>query len=224
MSEAEIQSWHSSDFAGDWASEDVIHDMLELPRRMSVGLVQDAALDVDHVVDLGSGPGSYLETFLRAFPEAKGTWVDSSAAMLELARTQLADYGDRITYVQHDVEELSSAEIEPAQVVTSARALHHFSPESLARVYRYAFDLVTPGGFFFNLDHVGAPGDWEQVYRRVRGQFFGERKKKLAPHRHDYSLALASQHAQWAVDAGFADADIPWRTFYTALIAGRRPA
>jgi SAM-dependent methyltransferase len=144
--------------------------------------------------------------------------------MLDLARVQLAPLGDRVAFVVHDVEDLANASIEPAQVVSSSRALHHFSPESLARVYRTIHGLVTPGGFVFNLDHVGAPGDWEQVMRRVRGRFVGERTHELKPHRHAYPLARADQHAAWAVDAGFADADVPWRTFYTALIAGRRPA
>lgn len=223
MGETDIQSWHSPEFAGQWSAEDVIAEMLELPRRMSVAIVEDAGLDVAHVIDLGAGQGPYLERFLQAFPAASGTWVDSSEAMLELARGQLAPYGDRVSFVVHDVEDLASAQIEPAQVVVSSRALHHFSPESLARVYRAVFELVTPGGFVFNLDHVGAPGDWEQVLRRVRGRFFGERTRRLKPHRQDYPLARADQHAGWAHDAGFTDADVPWRTFYTALIAGRRP-
>jgi trans-aconitate methyltransferase len=224
VSETDIQSWHSPEFAGQWSAEDVIAEMLELPRRMSVAIVEDAALDVAHVIDLGAGQGPYLERFLQAFPAASGTWVDSSEAMLELAREQLAPYGDRVSFVVHDVEDLAGAQIEPAQVVVSSRALHHFAPESLARVYRAVFDLVTSGGFVFNLDHVGAPGDWEQVLRRVRGRFVGERTRALKPHRQNYPLARADQHAGWAVEAGFADADVPWRTFYTALIAGRRPA
>jgi SAM-dependent methyltransferase len=224
MSETELESWHSHEYAGQWSAEDVIAQLLELPRRMSVAIVEDAGIDVEHVVDLGSGTGTYLELFLEAFPGARGTWVDSSEAMRDLARVQLAPLGDRVSFVVHDVEELASAAIEPAQVVSSSRALHHFSPESLARVYRAIHDLVTPGGFVFNLDHVGAPGDWEQVMRRIRGTFVGERTRELKPHRHDYALARADQHAGWAVDAGFADADVPWRTFYTALIAGRRPA
>jgi len=223
MGETELETWHSPEYAGQWSAEDVIAKLLELPRRISVAIVEDAGIEVDHVVDLGAGTGTYLELFLSAFPKARGTWVDSSEAMLELAREQLAPLGDRISYVIHDVEDLATAAIEPAQVVTSSRALHHFLPESLARVYRAIYDLVTPGGFVFNLDHVGAPGDWEQVMRRVRGQFVGERTRELKPHRQDYPLARADQHASWAVDAGFADTDVPWRTFYTALVAGRRP-
>jgi ubiquinone/menaquinone biosynthesis C-methylase UbiE len=219
----QLESWHSREYVAQWAGEDVVADLLELPRRISAALVADAGIPVTHVVDLGAGPGAYLELFLRAFPEARGTWVDVSEAMEELGREQLAPLGDRVTYVVGDVERLAGLPIEPAEAVISSRALHHFSPESLERVYRAAFDIVTPGGFVVNLDHVGAPGDWEQVYRRVRPQFTGDRKRGLKPHRHDYPLSPADRHAEWIEAAGFGPADVPWRTFYTALVVARKP-
>jgi ubiquinone/menaquinone biosynthesis C-methylase UbiE len=219
-----IESWHSASYAASWAGEDVIANMLELPRRISAALVADAGIAVEHAIDLGSGPGVYLELFLDAFPGARGTWVDSSEAMLELARKELDRFGDRVAYVIHDVEHLETAELAPAQVVTSSRTLHHFSPESLAHVYRTVFDVVVPGGFAVNLDHVGAPGDWEDVYRRVRAQFTGDRKQKLAAHRHDYPLAPTEVHLGSLRDAGFESPDAPWRTFYTALMVARKPA
>jgi SAM-dependent methyltransferase len=220
----QLESWHSAVYAAQWAREDVVANMLELPRRISLALVADSGLEVEHVVDLGSGPGTYLELFLEAFPTARGTWVDSSEAMLELGRQNLDErFGERIRYVVHDVERLEQAELAPAQVVLSSRALHHFSHESLAHVYRAIHDLVAPGGFAVNLDHVGAPGEWEQAYRRIRGQFTGRRKQKIGAHRHDYPLAPAEAHAGWLADAGFEAPDTPWRMLYTALIVARKP-
>lgn len=221
---AEMGSWTSAEYVGQWLGEDVIAELLNLPRAISVALVEDADIEVAHVVDLGSGHGPYLELFLDAFPQARGTWVDVSAPMEAEARERLARFGDRVTYVLTDVQELAAAGIEPASVVVSSRALHHLSAEALAEVYRVVGEIVEPGGFVFNLDHVGAPGDLEQAYRRVRGRFTGERKKELKPHRHDYPLARADEHAAWMEAGGFEHADIPWRTLYTALIAARRRA
>lgn len=220
----EMGSWESAEYVGQWLGEDVIADMLVLPRRISLALVEDAGIEVSHVVDLGSGHGPYLAEWLEAFPNARGTWVDVSAPMQDEAREQLARLGDRITYVLTDVEELASAGIAPASVVCSSRALHHLSPEALAEVYRVVGEIVEPGGFVFNLDHVGAAGELEQAYRRIRGRFTGERKKELKPHRHDYPLARADQHAAWMEAGGFENTDIPWRMLYTALIAARRRA
>ena len=220
----ELGSWESAEYVGQWLGEDVIADMLVLPRRISLALVEDAGIAVEHVVDLGSGHGPYLAELLDAFPAARGTWVDSSPPMEDEARRQLARFGDRVTYVLTDVRELAGAGIGPASVVCSSRALHHLSPEALAELYRVVGRIVEPGGFVFNLDHVGAPGDLEQAYRRIRGRFTGERKQELKPHRHDYPLARADQHAAWMEAGGFEHADVPWRTLYTALIAARRRA
>lgn len=221
---AELGSWESAEYVGEWLGEDVIADLLVLPRRISLALVEDAGLEVTHVVDLGSGHGPYLGEFLAAFPQARGTWVDSSPPMEDEARRQLARFGDRVTYVLSDVQELASAQIERASVVCSSRALHHLSHDALAELYGVVGGLVEPGGFVFNLDHVGAPGELEQAYRRVRGRFTGERTRTIKPHRHDYPLARADEHAAWMEAGGFEHADIPWRMLYTALIAARRRA
>jgi len=221
---AELGSWESAEYVGQWLGEDVIGDMLVLPRRISLALVEDAGIEVAHVVDLGSGHGPYLAEFLDAFPEARGTWVDSSPPMEDEARRQLARFADRVTFVLTDVQELAAAGIESASVLCSSRALHHLSHDALAELYRVVGRIVEPGGFVFNLDHVGAPGDLEQAYRRIRGRFTGERTKELKPHRHDYPLARADEHAAWIEAAGFEHADVPWRMLYTALVAARRRA
>lgn len=220
----QLESWDSPGYAAEWARDDVIADLLDLPRRISVALVGDSGIEVEHVVDVGSGPGAYLIPFLRAFPNARATWIDVSEEMRGLAADELAEFDGRITYVIADAERLDEVAVEPAQVVLSSRALHHFSPESLQRVYRAAFDLVTPGGFVINLDHVGARGNWEQALRSIRGQFTDERKKAIKPHRHDYPLAPAEDHGAWMEEAGFGPFDTPWRLFYTALIVARKPA
>jgi hypothetical protein len=144
--------------------------------------------------------------------------------MADEARPRLARFGDRIEYLLLDVQELAAEAIAPASVVLSSRALHHLSHDALASLYRRIGAAVEPGGFVFNLDHVGAPGELEQAYRRIRKLFTGERKQNLKPHRHDYPLARADEHAAWMEAGGFEHADVPWRTLYTALIAARRRA
>src|ERR1051326_8785233 len=106
----QLESWHSPDFAAQWTGEDVLAGVLELPRRISVAIAQDAGLSVSHVVDLGAGHAPYLELYLRSFPEARGTWVDSSEAMEDLARKRLGRLGDRVTFVVGDLERLDEVE------------------------------------------------------------------------------------------------------------------
>jgi SAM-dependent methyltransferase len=220
--EQQIESWESGAYALEWASDDVLAGLLDLPRRISAALVADSGIEVRHVVDLGSGQGTYLECLLRAFPDARGTWVDANEAMRELARERLAGFGERVTYALGDVKELDGLGLDRADVIVSSRVLHHFSAVSLQRLYAAAHGLLTPGGFLFNLDHVSAPGEWDARYRRIRDRFTGSRKRELKPHRHDYALAAPDDHLRWIAGAGFETPDVAWRTFYTVLLVARR--
>jgi SAM-dependent methyltransferase len=199
--------------------------VLELPRRISAALILDADLTVRHVVDLGAGPGAYLDYMLRTFTEARGTWVDGSAAMLELARAELEPLAERITFVVADLERLDRNALGQADVVVTSRALHHLSPASLQATYREITALLTPGGFVFNLDHVGSREDyWQAAYRRLRAELVGRRRTELRPHRQDGPLPPVDQHLEAMAAAGLDHADVPWRLLMTALMVARKPA
>src|SRR5262249_51954620 len=162
MSAGQIGSWQSADYVGRWADEDVLARVLETPRRISLELLADAGADVRHVVDLGSGEGPYLADGRRAYPGARGPWLAPSEPRLERARESLAELVDRVTFLVAPAEELGAAGIEPADLVVSSRALHHLVPDRLARAYPDVHELLSPGGWVFNLDHVGAPRDLDQ--------------------------------------------------------------
>lgn len=218
----ELGSWHSSDYVAEWVGQDVLADMLTFPRQLSAALVADADIEVARVVDLGSGPGTYLDVFLSAFPRAEGVWVDSSEPMEAEGRSRLAGFGERVDYVLGDIEDLASLGLPEADVVLTSRTVHHFGPESTARLYAGIERMLTPRGFFFNLDHYGSPEGWEQRYRRIRTQFTGTPKRTSAPHRHDVPFRPIPEHLHTLLDAGFATADVPWRTFFTALLAAQK--
>src|SRR3954469_15768274 len=96
-------SWRSADYVEAWASDDVLDEVLTAPRRLTAALVAETGSEVAHVVDLGAGTGAYLAELLDAFPAARGTWVDASERMEELARKR---FGERVHYVLGDVSEL----------------------------------------------------------------------------------------------------------------------
>jgi SAM-dependent methyltransferase len=131
------------------------------------------------------------------------------------------EFGDRIEFVVARAEELAGAGVEQADLVVSSRALHHLTPADLARVYREVCDLIAPGGFFFNLDHVGSRGGWEARYRRIRDEFTGARRRPLQPHREDEPLQPVEDHVRYLEEAGFESVDVPWRMLYTALLGAR---
>jgi SAM-dependent methyltransferase len=217
-----LPTWSEGDFVAQWVDTDVVASMLTLPRQISAAVIADAEIPVSHVIDLGSGPGAYLDTLLRAFPRARGTWVDSSDSMEEIARERLAPLDGRVKYHLAEIESLAELELEPGEIVVTSRVVHHLSPEAIQQLYREVHELLPPGGFFFNLDHFGAPADWETRYRRIRPQFTGPRTADIPRHRHDYPFSQIGEHLDWLEQAGFAAPDVPWRTFYTALLAAQR--
>src|SRR6185436_8373008 len=56
------------------------------------------------VLDAGCGTGRVTELLLARLPRGRVVALDMSAAMLEQARIRLAPFGDRVTYVQADLE------------------------------------------------------------------------------------------------------------------------
>lgn len=220
----ELASWDSPDYVQQWAEEDVLADLLMLPRQMSVALVVDDGLKVERVVDLGSGPGAFLELFLDAFPSASGIWVDGSDAMLELAQRNLERYRERVRFDVADVSEPATLELGEPDVVTTSRLVHHFDAATIKQVYAVVYAQLTPGGFFFNLDHFGAAPGWEQRLRAIRSILIPRRSEPLQPHRHNHPHRTIPEHLDWLVAAGFEPPDIVWKSFHTALIGASKPA
>ncbi|MBW3659287.1 MAG: class I SAM-dependent methyltransferase [Actinobacteria bacterium] len=218
----ERHSWSSPAYVAEWIGQDVIEDVLRLPRSISVGLVADDDVAVARVIDLGSGPGAYLEAFLTALPAAEGVWVDASAPMEEAARERLAPFGDRVSYQRADASRPAELELPPAQVITTSRMAHHFPADVIQTLYRVSHDALTPGGWFFNLDHYGSPEGWEPRYRRVRSQLIARSRDPKDRHAHDHPFHPVPEHLEWLRAAGFATPDVAWKTFFSALLVGRR--
>jgi SAM-dependent methyltransferase len=219
----ELGSWRSGEYVAEWLGNDALAELLALPMEITAAIVAQAEIAVRHVLDLGAGAGAYLTVLLGAFPDARGTWVDSSGPMEEIARERLGVFGDRITYLRGDVNRHETLGLGRAEVVVTSRMLHDIAPDSQQRFYRAAYELTEPGGFFFNLDHFGTPTGWEERYRSIRDRFISTRKRPIARHR-DHPLTNLRDHLDWLEAAGFDPPDVPWRLFFTALLAARKSA
>jgi hypothetical protein len=96
-------SWTDGALVDRLITGDSLAALLELPRRIAASLVRESGIDVRRVVDVGAGTGAFLRELLEEFAEADGVWVDASDAMLERARTSLADLGPRVTFAIGDL-------------------------------------------------------------------------------------------------------------------------
>jgi SAM-dependent methyltransferase len=210
--------WGDPTFVDRWMSGDVGMEALATPRAITAALIHDSGLLVRKVVDVGSGPGSFLRVLLEAFPSASGTWIDASEAMLERATADLADLAPRVRFEVGDIRQGDRLPLE-GDVIVSARAVHHFRPETIQAFYRAAHASLSPAGFLCNLDHFGTP--WREAYKRIKPGFVPRSGGGTGSHDHDAPPQPLGDHLAWLRDAGFVDPDVPWRLFWTALVVGR---
>jgi SAM-dependent methyltransferase len=215
-------AWTDEQYVGSWAAADGLAGLLDLPWRMAsmlVGLDRDPGL----IIDVGSGPGTFLKELLTLHPTARGMWVDASPAMEARARTNLAPFADRVSYVVADMNDLTALALDGrADVITNSRVAHHLSNAELGAFYVACHDLLNPGGWAVTLDHVRPEPRWDARLHAVLPAFAGPNAgKPTHPHVHPYPTV--ADHLSAMARAGFDDVDMPWRAFYTCLMMGRRP-
>jgi SAM-dependent methyltransferase len=216
------EPWQDSTFANSWASADVHVELLALPRAIASALVAADRPDTARVLDVASGPGDFLAVFLAEFPAATGIWTDASEAMLTLARQRLARFGDRVEFRLADMTDLAAADLpDDIDVVLTSRATHHLDRAGLHAFYRDAARLLAPGGWLFDLDHIGpVTDDWDRRLRSVRTRFQPP-VPKASRHHHTYPLCGVRDHLDGLAAAGLEDVEVVWRAFVTCLFAAR---
>lgn len=91
------------------------------------------------LIDLGGGAGAYTAAFLEAWPHATATLVDR-AEVVALARTELARFGARVTYVEGDARGLVTPRaggelvVDRHDVALLANVLHLHGPAACAEL------------------------------------------------------------------------------------------
>src|SRR5437763_6152256 len=98
--------WTDASFTRAWLQEDDLGDVLARPRSLAAAVVALELPAPRTVVDLGSGPGTFLGVFLDRFPDAQGVWSDVSEPMRDEAAANLARFGDQVTYRLGDLTDL----------------------------------------------------------------------------------------------------------------------
>jgi SAM-dependent methyltransferase len=214
--------WQDATFATGWARADGNAELLTFPRAIAAALVAQDRPRTARIVDVGSGPGDFLAVFLDEFPDAVGTWTDASEAMLGLARTNLARFGERVDFRLVDMTDLAAGRLPTGvDVVLTSRAAHHLDRDGLFAFYRAAAGQLAPGGWLVNLDHIGPVDDtWDDRLRGVRKRFVPPTPEHLR-HHHTYPLTSVRDHLDAFAAAGLTDVEVVWRSFVTCLFAAR---
>lgn len=123
------------------------------------------------VLDLGCGPGRYLEALGQAFPAAELTGVDLSPFMLELARDRLATKTG-VTLVHADAGD-TGLEAGAYDTIVATHLIGHLPRQVARAVLAEARHLLTAGGRLVIVDHSWHPRGAAGFQPRVRERLLG---------------------------------------------------
>jgi SAM-dependent methyltransferase len=151
---------HDDDF--DWSN---FAEQLELEAGVLMPLIDDVVAnhtpDVDwptvqHVLDLGCGPGVISCALARHAPRAHVAALDSSVQLLSRVREHAAaqQLATRVHTLEADMEAVLPA-IRPMDVVWAGMVLHHVADP--ANVLSNLRALLQPGGTLVMIEFAGHP-------------------------------------------------------------------
>ena len=193
------------------------------------------------VLDVGSGDGTAAATIAQRFPVERITLVDFSRPMLQRAISRFDGGSLLVDLTLADLRDPGWREELPEDVpvydvVVSRYAIHHLPHERKRKLYGEIHDRLTPGGLFFNIEHVSSVSP---VYSGIFDDLIIEGMVATSDSGEDLTQATAAFHARqdaetnilapaeeqcgWLRDSGFVDVDVVMKVFELAVIVGRRP-
>ena len=209
-----------------------------------ISILKSRAQPVENFLDLGCGDGILGATVLGEYPSSRGVLVDFSAPMLEQAREQLGEYASQLTFENLDYGKsdwLSRVKTRgPFDAIVSGYSIHHQPDARKRQIYEEIFALLTPGGWFINIEHVSSAAQlnidlFERHYvsaryaieqreggTRTYDQLAEEYKNR--PDKAANILAATELQCDWLRQIGYEEVDCYFRIYELAVFAGRRPA
>jgi tRNA (cmo5U34)-methyltransferase len=112
------------------------------------------------ILDLGCGSGVVAQMMLDKSAGAQIFGVDSSPAMLGIAKDRLARYGERVKLTEGDLIALDRIDAPGnCSAVVAVQSLHHLADGVYRTAVRWTFDHLAPGGWFFIIDRLAIPSE-----------------------------------------------------------------
>jgi tRNA (cmo5U34)-methyltransferase len=226
--------WQNPDFAVQWDQNTLVG--IENPTRAEqvdilVSIVADIYQKGTALLDLGMGSGLVEEQLFARKPDAYVVGVESSQAMIDLAKRRLVPFQQQYQLIYHDLADFEQAALPPANysIVFSVQALHHLEPETQQKLYSSLFKLLPPRGVFLLLDRMDVDGEsFADLYRSVwnrlervseaRSGLSGDDFLQKIQRKKEHPASL-EEHLAWLRQAGF-EATCLHLHLNRALIAG----
>jgi tRNA (cmo5U34)-methyltransferase len=229
--------WQDPEFAAQWDQE-ARAGIRNATRAEQVDIlisyIADFYKEGNALLDLGMGSGLVEELLFARRPDAYVVGIESSQAMIDLAKTRLAPFAQQYLLIYQDLTDIEQIALPLAtyQVVFSVQALHHLGSEVQQKLYRSLFELLPPGGVFLLNDRIALdPGPFSDLYHSIwnrlervsaaKSGINGDEFLQRLQHKEDYPASL-EEHLSWLRQAGF-EATCLHLHLNRALIVGVKP-
>ena len=198
---------------------------------------------VKNFLDLGCGDGILGAALLDKYLKSQGILADFSEPMLEKGREQLKDYASQLQFVNLDyadptwVDAMQSSA--PFDAIVSRYSIHHQPDERKRAIYVGIFELLEPGGWFVNIEHIlpSAQLTTDLLDKHIiDGRYAIEVKNGGTKTRQEISdifmnrldretnlLTPIETQCNWLREIGYEEVDCYFRIYELAVFGGRRP-
>ena len=153
------QNWQDPAFAGQWDARHLTGNPARAEHLALLLSIMDQVSE-GWILDLGCGSGLVAQMVLDRSSNVRVFGLDSSPAMLGLAKDRLARYGERVRLADGDLTSLDrvAAPSECAAVI-AVQSLHHLDEAQYGSAIRWTFKHLAPGGWLFIIDRLAIPSE-----------------------------------------------------------------
>jgi tRNA (cmo5U34)-methyltransferase len=219
---------------------------LVLPKRQEmlaliVQLIPFGRDEPLRVLDLGTGTGVPAQRVLQDFPRANVICMDKSAEMMEIGCAKLAEYGDRVRFVQADLEDPAWHNGLPDKfdAIVSALAFNLLADGAKQRLFTQCYEMLAPHGCLVFSDRLRAADDavdrfyldqWVNFIVRQTREVLGKEVtlETVADRQRSLDEAAGVKPATledvlaWLKQAGLAQIECYWKHFQWAVFGASK--
>lgn len=146
----------SPEIFADWSLYDKVIELNYMRHREMALAIDSCARKLPqplHVLDLGCGDGRMAGQGLRNCDVVSYCGVDLSDAALKSARQHVRELNCQVSFVASDLQEALCGTITPRpNLVLASYSLHHYQPETTARLIGRVGAILAAGGTLIWID------------------------------------------------------------------------
>ena len=226
--------WLNPDFARRWdAGAEVGNPARGQQLDLVTALVAAEYRPGSTILDLGAGSGQVEAMLLKARPDARIVAVDSSPAMLALARERLGAASDKVSLVEGDFAEPERIALPPRDygIALLIQTLHHVPNDRKRRALAVVARTLSPGGLLILVDRLtladgalrsvhGSMWSWLERGAAVKSGWSADDLFRRIAKKEDHTASL-EEHLVLLREAGFTAACLQLE-LNRAVFVGRR--